>query len=132
MGYIILNSYNNYIEAHITKGVLEEHRINCWLKDENTITIDPILTNAVGGIKVMIAKEDEEKAHGILNKLRTEQKLTVLCPACGSNNIELISTPRKAYNWVSAISTFFLGSFAIATDKVNHCFDCKHEFQEAE
>ena len=132
MDYIILNSYNNYIEAHIAKGVLEEHSISCWLKDENTITIDPILTNAVGGIKVMIIKEDEQKALDILNKLRNEQKLTVLCPACGSNNIELVSTPRKAYNWISALSTFFLGSFAITIDKVNHCFDCKHEFRDAQ
>ena len=28
--------------------------IRCWLKDENTVTIDPILTNAIGGIKVMV------------------------------------------------------------------------------
>lgn len=132
MEFIILNSYNNYIEAHIAKGVLEEQGIRCWLKDENTITIDPILTNAVGGIKIMIAKEDEQKAVGNLNKLRNEQKLTVICPACGSNNIELVSTPRKTYNWISAISTFFLGSFAIVIEKVNHCFDCKHEFREIE
>ena len=69
MEFIILNSYNNYIEAHIAKAVLEEHSIHCWLKDENTITIDPILTNAVGGIKIMIAKEDAQKALEILNQL---------------------------------------------------------------
>ena len=42
--YILLNAYNNYVDAHIARGVLEEEGINCWLKDENTLTIDPILT----------------------------------------------------------------------------------------
>ncbi len=132
MDFVLLNSYNNYIEAHIAKGVLEEQGIGCWLKDEYTITIDPILTNAVGGIKIMVATADAEKAWEILTQLNKEQKLTVICPVCGSHNIELVSTPRKAINWLSAISTFFVGDYALTVEKVNHCFDCKHEFPEAE
>ena len=80
MDFVILNSYNNYIEAHIAKGVLEEEGIRCWLKDENTVTIDPILTNAVGGIKIMVAKEDAERAWEFLTQLKKEQKLAVVCP----------------------------------------------------
>lgn len=131
MDFIVLNSYNNYIEAHIAKGVLEEEGIGCWLKDENTVTIDPILTNAVGGIKIMVAKAEAERAWGILEQLRKEQKQTIVCPKCGSHNTELVSTPRKAMNWLSSITTFFLGDFAMAIDKVHHCFDCRHEFPEA-
>lgn len=132
MEFIIVNSYNNYIEAHIARGVLEEQGIRCWLKDENTLTIDPILTNAVGGIKVMVANKDAQMALEIFNQLRKEQKLAITCPACGSNNIELVSTPRKALNWLSAILTFFLGNYSMAIEKVNHCFACKHEFRETE
>jgi predicted RNA-binding Zn-ribbon protein involved in translation (DUF1610 family) len=132
MDFVLLNSYNNYVEAHIARGVLEEQGIGCWLKDENTVTIDPILTNAVGGIKIMVSKDNAQRAWEILSQLRKEQKLAVVCPKCGSHNIELVSTPRKAINWLSAISTFFLGDYAIAIDKVNHCFDCKHEFPEIE
>ncbi len=132
MDFILLNSYNNYVEAHIAKGVLEAEGIACWLKDENTVTIDPILTNAVGGIKIMVAKEDAQWAWEILSQLRKEQKLAVVCPKCGSHNVELVSTPRKAINWLSAVSTFFLGDYAMTIDKVNHCFDCKHEFPEIE
>lgn len=132
MDFVTLNSYNNYIEAHIAKGVLEEQHIRCWLKDENTVTIDPILTNAIGGIKVMVAKQDAQRAWEILTQLKKEQKMSVICPSCGSNNIELVSTPRKPINWISAVSTFFLGDFAMTVEKVNHCFDCKHEFPEIE
>jgi hypothetical protein len=127
MGFVVLNSYNTYIDAHIAKGVLEEQGIASWLKDENTVTIDPILTNAVGGIKVMVAEEDAETALGILTRLRRE-KTAVACPKCSSINTDLVSTPRKASNWFSAITTFFLGNYAIGTNKVQHCFDCGHEF----
>jgi predicted RNA-binding Zn-ribbon protein involved in translation (DUF1610 family) len=131
MDFILLNSYNNYVEAHIAKGVLEEEGVPSWLKDEFTLTINPILTNAVGGIKIMVAKEDAKKAREILARIAEEKKLTLICPQCGSHNIEFVSTPRKASNWLTAISTFFLGDYAIALNKVNHCFDCKHEFPEA-
>lgn len=132
MDFVVLNAYNNYIDAHIARGVLEGEGINCWLKDENTITIDPILTNAVGGIKIMVAKPQAERAWEILSNLKKEQQLAVACPKCGSHNIELISTPRKAMNWLSAITTFFLGNYAITTDIVHHCFDCSHEFPKTD
>lgn len=132
MDFIVINSYNNYVDAHIARGVLEEEGINCWLKDENTVTIDPILTNAVGGIKIMVYKDQAERAWTILTDLKKEHQLTVTCPQCGSHNIELVSTPRKAINWISAITTFFLGDFAMTVDKVNHCFDCKHEFPQTD
>lgn len=130
MDFITVNAYNNYVDAHIAKGVLEEQGIACWLKDENTVTIDPILTNAVGGIKVMVPKEEAQRAWDILQALKKEQQLAVTCPKCGSHNVEMVSTPRKASNWLSAFSTFFLGDYALAVDKVNHCFDCSHEFAE--
>lgn len=130
MSFVVLNAYNNYVDAHIARGVLEEEGINCWLKDEYTVTIDPILTNAIGGIKIMVHKSQAERAWDILTTIKKEQQAKVSCPNCGSHNIELVSTPRKAMNWISAITTFFIGDYAITTDKVNHCFDCKHEFPQ--
>lgn len=127
--FILINAYTNYVDAHIARGVLEEEGINCWLKDENTLTIDPILTNAVGGIKLMVAKSQAERAVDILVRLRDEAKAKITCPKCGSHNIEEVSTPRKASNWLTALSTFFLSSVSVAPDKVNHCFDCGHEFE---
>ncbi len=127
--FILINAYNNYVEAHIARGVLEEEGINCWLKDEYTLTIDPILTNAVGGIKLMVARSQAQRALDILARLRKDAKAVISCPKCGSHNIEEISTPRKASNWLTALSTFFLSSYSVAPDKVNHCFDCGEEFE---
>ena len=131
MNFIPVWSYDNYVPAHIAMGRLKEEGMECWLKDENTVTIDPILSNAVGGIKLMVVEADAEKAWKLLKQLQKEYKAGMVCINCGSNNIELVSTPRKPLTWFSALSTFFLGDYAMAADKVYHCFDCKHESAEA-
>ena len=110
---------------------LESEDIQCWLQDENTVTLYPILTNAVGGIKLFVNKNDLSRARQIFWEVENNRKKTIECPKCKGHNIELVSTPRKAANWFSAILTFFLGDYALAVDKVNHCFDCGDEFENS-
>jgi predicted RNA-binding Zn-ribbon protein involved in translation (DUF1610 family) len=129
MNFVVVWSYDNYIPAHIAMGRLKEDGIVCWLKDENTVTIDPILSNAIGGIKLMVEREEAERAAGILRKLDNEHKSLHPCPKCGSLNIELVSTPRKASNWFSTMWGFLTFSLAMPVDKVYHCFDCSHEYE---
>ena len=132
MQFTIIQAYDNYISAHIAMGRLEEDGINCWLKDENTVTIDPILTNAIGGIKLMVASAQAERAASILRMLDQKNKTLNPCPKCGSHNVESVSTPRKASNWAGAIIGFFFTSYALPVEKVNHCFDCGHEYNVEE
>ena len=70
MDFVLLNSYNNYIDAHIAKGVLEEEGIHCWLKDENAFTSAPGFSTAFGGIKLMVVETQAERALEILNSIR--------------------------------------------------------------
>ncbi len=132
MDYIPIFSYDNYITAHIAMGRLEEDGIKCWLKDENTVTIDPILTNAVGGIKLMVAASQAERAIGILRTLANKNKAENPCPECGSLNVEFVTTPRKASNWASVLLGFFFLDYAMPVDRVFHCFNCGHEYPAAE
>lgn len=128
MKFIIINRYQNYIDANIAKGVLEASGVDSWLQDEFTVTIDPILTNAVGGIKLMTRSEDAEKALSILQQVKEEQQAHLSCPRCGSHQIELVSTPKKPSNWMSVITGLFV-NYAAPIDKVNHCFNCGFEFK---
>lgn len=71
MDFVLLQSFDNYIDAHIVKGRLEDQGIHCWLKDENlsSLIVDPVLTNAVsGGIKLLIPKDQLQAAIDILNQ----------------------------------------------------------------
>jgi hypothetical protein len=65
--FVILTTFDNYISAHIALGRLKDDFINCYLQDEYTITIDPLLSNAIGGIKLMVAESQAERALEILS-----------------------------------------------------------------
>ena len=113
----------------MARGLLEEAGIRCWLKDENTVTIDPILTNAVGGIKLMVVESQAERAASILREVDNSRKAAHPCPHCGSQQVEQVSTPRKASNWLSALLGLFVTSYAMPGDLVYHCFSCGHEWK---
>jgi hypothetical protein len=68
MNFIQVRSYDNYIYAHIVLSMLQDAGINCHLKDEYTITIDPLLSPALGGIKLMVAGSQLERALELLEQ----------------------------------------------------------------
>lgn len=128
MKHVVIQAFDNYVSAHIAMGRLAEDGISGWLKDENTVTIDPILSNALGGIKLMVCEDQSETAIRILRELEQTHKATNPCPKCGSLNVDQVSTPRKSSNWASMLVGLFLTSFAVPVEKLNHCFDCGHEY----
>lgn len=49
-------------QAHIAKNALEAVGIKSVLADEQTVSMDWLLSNAIGGIKVQVLEEDAERA----------------------------------------------------------------------
>lgn len=80
-------SYDNYLLANMTLGMLQENGINCHLKDENIVTIDPLLNPAVGGIKLMVVSEQADEAKGYMDAAERAYLATVPCPKCGQCTI---------------------------------------------
>lgn len=76
MNFILLQTFTNYMDAHIVMGRLQSQDINCWLKDEHIsgLIVDPLLTNLIGGIKLMVAENQVEKATQILNEAPEENE----------------------------------------------------------
>ncbi|RYY99798.1 MAG: DUF2007 domain-containing protein [Chitinophagaceae bacterium] len=130
MNFVAVSAYLNYIDAHIAQAQLEDADIRCWLKDEHTVTTNPMLTNALGGIKLMVAEPQLGRAQEMLQAIEAERRLRVRCPQCAGGNVEWVTTPRKTANVVGAVLGYLFGSMALAPDKVQHCFDCGHEWDE--
>lgn len=74
MKFVCLYTFNDYVEANILLGRLQSEDINCWLQDENLVTVFPGLTNAVGGIKLMVAELQVQRAAELLRQLNHEQE----------------------------------------------------------
>jgi len=55
-------------QAHIAKNALEAAGIKSVLADEQTVAMDWLLSNAIGGIKVQVLEEDAERAVSALEE----------------------------------------------------------------
>lgn len=128
MKFVFAAAYDNYIDANLAAGLLQSENINCWLKDENIVAIEPGLTYAVGGIKLMVAAVQLERALEILNTV-TIQKANRqnVCPNCESANITNTGKPRKASGLIGAIAKALLSSET--ANVVYHCNDCGYEYE---
>ena len=111
-------------------GRLQEEGINCWLKDENTLTLNPIWSGAMGGIRLMVAETQAERAADLLTKYKQERKAQTPCPNCGSTETEFISSPKKPMNWFAALGSFFAGDYALAAKRNWNCFTCGKEWEK--
>lgn len=109
---------------------LEAEGIRAYLQDEHTVTIDPILSNAIGGIKLMVFEEQLPRAQDLLEQFEQVYKKSVVCPHCGSSNVLFVVQPGNPTNWLSAIASWLLGNYAVSVKQVYRCFDCHHEFEE--
>ncbi len=129
MDFTPIKSFTNYIDAHIILGRLQEEGIQCWLKNEATTTIIPLWTTALGGIQLMVNSSQVQRANDLLSEFERERKKDLVCPQCGSSDVEFINTMRKPVNWLSAAVTFFLGDYAVMPEQRYHCFACGAEFE---
>lgn len=82
INFIQIASYDNYMSANMALGLLQENDINCHLKDEYIVTIDPLLNPAVGGIKLMVDEADHDNALEILKEAESAYLSSIPCPNC--------------------------------------------------
>jgi len=126
MEFITLRTFQNYFSAHILLTKLKDAGMVCFLKDEFTVTIDPILSNAVGGIKLIVKKEDEKEASLLLQQFDEAYRQSAVCPKCGSKTIELVPQKTTA-NMLTAVLTWLFGSYAISAKNIYQCSSCGYE-----
>lgn len=134
MALITFKTFDNSIDAHILKIKLESEDITCFLFDENIVSINPLYSNLVGGIKLKINEEDLERAKEIVSELEqtpytTEDEKVISCPRCQSTHIESGHKSMKSVGAVlSAIASFLLVIFPLYRKDVYKCKDCGNEF----
>ncbi|MDP4283109.1 MAG: hypothetical protein Q8891_01695 [Bacteroidota bacterium] len=126
MDLVTIRTFQNYFSTHILLTKLRHEGIECYLKDEFTITVDPFLSNAVGGIKLVVKQKDEQEACELLRLFDEEYRNSVACPKCGSHSIELVPK-RTTANMITAILSWLLGDYAVSAENIYQCSSCKFE-----
>lgn len=139
---ITLRSYDNYITANIVKSKLEAEGVLCVLKDEHTVAMQWVWSHAIGGIKLQVAEQDEEKALHILETTEEEARLesetpgfwdedteqldpnNKICIHCGSKNTRKVDFNKGP----TFLSWLLLGFPLLFRSDKWHCFHCGEEF----
>jgi Zn ribbon nucleic-acid-binding protein len=114
MHFVPLRTFDNYIEANIVLGMLMAANINCHLKDENTVTIDPLLSPALGGIKLMVYYQQIERAWELLEEAEKQYLKNIACPICKTHNLKIMLLSGKSVEIV----------------KLYQCANCGYDFKE--
>lgn len=120
----ILKTFDNYFTANIWRGKFEAEGIHCFLKDEHSVTIDPILTNAIGGIKLMVDDMDYEKAMDMLKVFEKDYSDQLKCPDCGHLGLVYHARPVSR-GWLFSLATKLFDSYAKEVEYVYECPECK-------
>lgn len=131
---VVFETFYNPIEANIVKSRLMDSGIQCFLSDENTIIMNPLYTQALGGVKLHLFERDVDLARDILGEtipvLETseEGEGEYVCPKCGSQNVGYVQATKKRFSILTMLVSIALFVYPFHVKKVYHCFNCLHEY----
>lgn len=97
-----------------------------YVIDENTVTLSPFFSNAIGNIKVVVAENDEPAARALLVQFDQEVLEHTVCPKCGEHRFIIVPS-KKAKNFISSILTWMFSNLAISAENVYQCASCGYE-----
>ena len=87
-----LASFEYVADVQIVKGKLESEGIPVFLRDENTLNSDPLISIAIGGVKLQVYSKDKERAIAVYNSIRTyaldNNGKPIVCPNCKAQRSE--------------------------------------------
>ena len=122
--YTILAVFEYSTEAQLYKSKLDSEGIKTLLMDEKTIDSDPMISQAIGGVKLLVHNSDLLKASEIYNSVREYEKdkngKEIHCPNCNSTRILVAEAQRKS---------FFYMLFPFFEARKLVCNDCKTIFK---
>ena len=119
-------------EAQIIKGRLEADGIQVFLTDNLTIDTDPLVSNAIGGVKLKVLSRQAMQAQHILETMNKysldDEGRAIKCPNCNSEHVQLFSTIKDLKSFFSFVFRVLIGTLPFYAKHKYRCDDCNNEF----
>jgi hypothetical protein len=124
----IARSFSYSCEAELARSALEAAGIEASIRNGNVVRLDWFLSNAVGGVCVMVPRDELDRAREILASEadvgeELPQRETVGCPRCGGESDPV--HPPLAGRWLAWI-WFVIAIDAWPTVRRRRCQTCGH------
>ncbi|WP_430906006.1 DUF2007 domain-containing protein [Maribacter sp. 2-571] len=91
--FFTIASFEFASDVQIVKAKLESEGIQVFLRDENTVNSDPLISTAIGGIKLQVYTNEKDRALAIYNEVRAyaqdDDGLPIRCPNCKAEKSEI-------------------------------------------
>ena len=132
---VTVGRYDNSILAHITKAHLEGEGLVCFVFDEHMVDMNPLYSNAIGGVKIKVREKDAEKARILIQALddkpyTDEYNEVIACPNCGSTEYyKGYNSMRNAKSILAFLVSLLIVVFPIYRKQVLRCKNCNTEFE---
>jgi len=131
---VTLRQFRDLPEALLAKGSLESAGIECSLADDNMVRLDWFYSNAVGGIKLLVDRQDFADAEQLLTQPIPEhfevsegQFEQPKCPNCGSLDVTF-----QELNKPVAFVTAYFGVPVPLKRRAWRCHSCDLEWEEGD
>jgi len=99
--FYTLGSFEFPADAVVIKGKLESEGIPVFLRDEATISTDPLISAAIGGVKLQVYSRDREQAKTIYDQIRAYASDAlgnpVVCPNCKAMRSEVYYSRKNIF-----------------------------------
>jgi|TARA_B110000438_G_scaffold294790_1_gene336739 hypothetical protein len=119
---VTIASYSKSEDAYLAASMLEGNGIAVEVRDAETVSVNWIYSNAIGGVKVEVAEEDVALARELLEVAR-DQVGILKCPHCGSNDVRM-----RELGLPALIGYFLFGAFIPTKNREVDCLDCEASF----
>ncbi|MBC5835595.1 DUF2007 domain-containing protein [Flavobacterium sp. F372] len=130
--FIKIANYQYASEAYLYKAKLQSEGIKVFLQNENTINTDPLLSNALGGVKLFVKSEDVMKAKQILDAIPeysvNDKGELLSCPNCGSTTITMVTSIKDVKSFFAFVYGLLTLSMPLFSKQKYKCESCNFEF----
>ena len=133
MDLVTIKTFSYDHETMLIEPTFKSEGIEYFLKDQKTVAIDPLVSNVIGGIKLQVRVEDEERARALVAEIAANNTTSNLgdviivdgskyektldeCPTCESEEI------------YSYKPTFMQGLFKPFMNREKYCQSCQHKW----
>ena len=130
MNWVTVATFTYATEAHLLRMRLETEGLHPQLKDEHTVTQDPLLSHALGGIKVQVPDAEEAQARAIVAAVAelphtAEDDTPLSCPQCGSHQLQPGYVKlRGVAGFLQIVVMFLLMIFPFYQPRAYRCTSC--------
>jgi hypothetical protein len=127
--------FDNGFQANLLRAKLTDCGIDAYVFDENTITLNPLYSNLLGGIKVKVRITDLQEAREVYSEINNtpitdENDEIIYCPKCNSDKISPgLKSVKSTKSILAYLAAIFTGTYPLHTDTIYYCRKCNHGFK---